>query len=365
MKSNGVAGRYRGFCVAVTLVFTVCIPLVRAQAPAPVYDRFVKVTPPADWVEKRSWELGSDRSLPFYSASSEAVVFVFGFDRPIYRTGFLEHLAKGDELKHRLEMELHNWPAEASRFYAMVSGGFAMSENRYAVTLGPTFRPAQIRYLGKTKVRSTQLELVEYRSEDEIGDALLKQLQLRPEFLRSHAQILFGQAVFPNRRGFTLIACRFSAQDDLDWITPLMASITALAKSDIPAADQADDLRDTLSDAAIYVTEKKFPEAAEKIKSALAIAPEDDNALTLESEIAFQKGDYKNAQLFAGRAAAINPHNDRAHFNLAMALWKSGERDDAVKEWETVQQLSVLYPQINDTLQQRKAELQPASTHPQ
>lgn len=360
MRTNAcLLRRLSGFACAI--IFVICVPGVRAQTPTPVYDRFMKITPPSDWVEKRSWELGDDRSLPFYSQSSEAVAFVFGFNRPLYRTGFLGHLAQGDELKRRLEIELHGWPAEASRFYTMVSTGFSVSKESNTITVGPTFRAAQIHYLGKTKAGKAQLELVEYRSQDEIGEDQLRQLQLRPEFLHSHAQILFGQAVFPNRRAYTLIACRFTTQDGTDWITPLVTGITPLTKSEVPAAEQADDLRDTISDAAAYIVSGKFSLAEEKIKSALAIAPEDDNALALKSEIAFQKGSYKDAQLFAGRAAAINPSNDRAHFNLGMALWKLGERGDAIKEWESVQQLSVLYPQINNTLQQRRSEIEPAS----
>jgi len=360
MKTNaGLASSLSRF--AFVVIFAVCLPVLHAQTPSPVYDRFMKVVPPADWVEKRPWELGDDRSLPFYSQPSEAVALIFGSNRPTYRTGFLEHLGQGDELKHRLEIELHAWPAEASRFYTMVSGGFAISKESNTVTVGPTFRPAQIHYLGKTKVGKAQLELVEYRSQDEINEAQLTQLQLRPEFLHSHAQILFGQAVFPNRRAFTLIACRFTTQDGTDWITPLLANTTPLVKSEVAAAEQADDLRDTISDAASYIASRKFNLAEEKLQSALAIAPEDDNALALKSEIAFQKGNYKDAQLFAGRAAAINPRNDRAHFNLGMALWKLGERRDAIKEWENVQQLSVLYPQITSTLQQRRADIEPAS----
>src|SRR5437868_1920211 len=46
---------------------------------APVlYDRYIKVKLPPDWVEKRSWELGDDRSLPLYNANLEAVAFIWG-----------------------------------------------------------------------------------------------------------------------------------------------------------------------------------------------------------------------------------------------------------------------------------------------
>src|SRR5947209_14964413 len=36
------------------------------ETPAILYDRYIKVKLPPDWVEKRSWELGDDRSLPLY-----------------------------------------------------------------------------------------------------------------------------------------------------------------------------------------------------------------------------------------------------------------------------------------------------------
>src|SRR5581483_11233879 len=133
MKTNaGLASSLSRF--AFVVIFAVCLPVLHAQTPSPVYDRFMKVVPPADWVEKRPWELGDDRSLPFYSQPSEAVALIFGSNRPTYRTGFLEHLGQGDELKHRLEIELHAWPAEASRFYTMVSGGFAISKESNTVT---------------------------------------------------------------------------------------------------------------------------------------------------------------------------------------------------------------------------------------
>src|SRR5579872_5628528 len=76
-----------------------------------LYDRYVKVTVPEGWQERRSWELGEDRSLPLYNSSNGAVVFVWGFDRPLYRHGYIESLAAGDRLSRRLEVDLSLWPA--------------------------------------------------------------------------------------------------------------------------------------------------------------------------------------------------------------------------------------------------------------
>src|SRR5206468_8440032 len=134
----------------------------------------------------------------------------------------------GDHLKRELEMDLSRWPAEASRYYSMVSGGFSVSTNQDVVTVGPSFKPAEIRYLGKLKVRGVELELVEYLSGAAVDEAFASQYKLPSELVGSRAQILFGQAKFSAGHGYTLIACRFTSKSDTDWIKPLLAHISAL-----------------------------------------------------------------------------------------------------------------------------------------
>ncbi|MGE5206280.1 MAG: hypothetical protein ACM3PW_11740, partial [Chlamydiota bacterium] len=136
-----------------------------------LYDRYIKLSVPSPWQEKRSWELGEDRSLPLYNPATEAVVFVWGFDRPLYRHGYIESLASGDRLSRRLEMDLSLWSAEASRYYAMVSGGFMMRTTAHAVTLGPSLKPGEAHYLGRTKVGRAELDVVQYVSDAKVDEA--------------------------------------------------------------------------------------------------------------------------------------------------------------------------------------------------
>src|SRR5690348_17576958 len=95
-------------------------------APSPqqvLYDRYIRVSIPSGWEEKRSWELGDDRSLPLYNPATESVLIVWGFDRPLYRSGYIESLASGNRLSGRMEMDLSLWSSEVLPYYDMIWGG--------------------------------------------------------------------------------------------------------------------------------------------------------------------------------------------------------------------------------------------------
>lgn len=321
-----------------------------------LYDRYIRVNVPAGWQEKRSWELGEDRSFPLYDPSSEAVVFLWGFDRPLYRSGYVESLAVGDRLTRRLEMDLSLWPAEAARFYAMVSGGFMMEASAHSVTVGPSLKPGEVRHLGEIKVGRAKLDVVQYVSRAKVDEAFAAKFKMRPQLLGSQAQILFGQATFGRGpQGYTVIACRFTSQpEDTAWLKSLLENIQPVSKADRQKGAAAEHLRDQLSHAAAVIQDQRYGPALALLHGVLQQDPQNDNALTLQGEALLHLGKVKEAETGLRQALAINPNNDRAHFLLGAVLWEENKRDQALAEWEVVQRLSPLYPQIEEVLVQKR-----------
>jgi hypothetical protein len=335
-----------------------------ADAPQVLYDRYIKVHVPADWQEKRSWELGEDRSLPLYNPSSGAVAFVWGFDRPLYRHGYIESLASGDRLSRRLEMDLSLWPAEAFRYYAMVSGGFMMRSTAHTVTVGPSLKPGEVRYLGRTKVGRADLDMVEYISDSKVDQAFAAKYKLPAEVVGSQAQILFGQATFGRAtHGYTLIACRFTTQpDDASWIRLLLQNVEPLGKGEQAKGAAAEHVRDALSHAAAVMEDHRYGPALAQIHSVLQLDPQNDNALMLQGEALLYQRKLADAEKALCQAVANNQNNDRAHFLLGAVLWEQKQNEQAMAEWKLVQRLSPLYPQIEEVLMQKRARHPIAAT---
>lgn len=332
--------------------------------PQVLYDRYIRVKLPAEWRERRSWELGDDRSLPLYNPSTEAVVFVWGFDRPLYRHGYIESLATGDRLSRRLEMDLSLWPAEASRYYAMVSGGFMMKTSGHTVTVGPTLKPGQVRYLGRSKVGRAELDVVEYISETKVDAAFAAKYKLSPDLVGSQAQILFGQATFGRApHGYTLIACRFNSQpEDTSWARDLLANVEPVGKSEQERAAAAEHMRDALSHAAAVIEDHRYAPALAQLHGILQQDPQNDNALMLQGQALLYQRKLADAEKSLRQAISINQNNDRAHFLLGAVLWEEKKHDQARAEWNLVQQMSPLYPQIEEVLLQKRMQHPVAAT---
>jgi Flp pilus assembly protein TadD len=334
------------------------------NTPQVLYDRYVRISLPAEWRERRSWELGDDRSLPLYNPSTEAVVFVWGFDRPLYRHGYIESLATGDRLSRRLEMDLSLWPAEASRYYAMVSGGYMMKTSGHTVTVGPSLNPGQVQYLGKLKAGRAELDVVEYISDAKVDQAFAAKYKMRPELIGSQAQILFGQATFGRApHGYTLIACRFSSQPaDISWARNLLQNIEPVGKSEQGKAAAAEHVRDELSHAAAVIDDHRYGPALSQLHAVLQREPQNDNALMLQGEALLYGRKLADAEKSLRQAVSVNQNNDRAHFLLGAVLWEQKKHDQARAEWSLVQQMSPLYPQIEEVLLQRRMQRPEAAT---
>ena len=337
------------------------------SAPLLLYDRYIRVNVPAEWQEKRSWELGEDRSLPLYNPSTEAVVFVWGFDRPLYRHGYIESLASGDRLSRRLEMDLSLWSAEASRYYAMVSGGFMMRTTAHAVTLGPSLKPGEVRYLGRMKAGRSELDLVEYISQTKVDEAFASKYKMRPELVGSRAQILFGQATFGHgTQGYTVIACRFINQDpDANWAQALLENVEPLDKEEREKGAVAERVRDELSHVAAVVQDHRYPLALAQLEAVLQQDHQNDNAFMLQGEALLHLQKLTEAEAALRQAVTVNQNNDRAHFLLGAVLWEEKKHDPATAEWKLVQRISPLYPQIEEVLLQKRALHPEAATEKQ
>ena len=336
------------------------VPATEAQvAPSPqqvLYDRYIRVSVPSGWEEKRSWELGDDRSLPLFNPATEAVVFVWGFDRPLYRSGYIESLASGDRLSRRLEMDLSLWSAEASRYYAMVSGGFMMKSSAHAVTVGPSLKPGEVHYLGKVKVGRAQLDVVEYISENKLDEAFAAKYRMAPGMVGGRAQILFGQATFGHGpQGYTLVACRFTDQpEDTKWVQALLENVEQLGKSERERGAAAERVRDELSHAAAIIQDHRYGPALALLEAVLQQDPQNDNAFMLQGEALLRLHKLAEAEKALRLAVTVNQNNDRAHFLLGAVLWEQKKHDEATAEWKLVQRISPLYPQIEEVLLQKR-----------
>jgi len=321
-----------------------------------LYDRYIRVGVPSGWEEKRSWELGDDRSLPLYNPANEAVVFVWGFDRPLYRSGYIESLASGDRLSRRLEMDLSLWSAEASRYYAMVSGGFMMKSSAHAVTLGPSLKPGEVHYLGKIKVGRAQLDAVEYISENKVDEAFATKYRMGPGMVGSRAQILLGQATFAHGpQGYTVVACRFTDQpEDTKWVQGLLENVEQLSKTEREKGAAAERIRDELSHAAAILQDHRYGPALALLDAVLQQDPQNDNAFMLQGEALLRLRKFAEAEKALRSAVTINQNNDRAHFLLGAVLWEEKKHDEATAEWKLVQRISPLYPQIEEVLLQKR-----------
>ena len=343
-------------------------PSAAQEQPAPaeqvLYDRYIKFSVPSPWQEKRSWELGEDRSLPLYNPATEAVVFVWGFDRPLYRHGYIESLASGDRLSRRLEMDLSLWSAEASRYYAMVSGGFMMRTSAHAVTLGPSLKPGEVHYLGRTKVGRAELDLVQYVSEAKVDETFATKYRMQPELVGSQAQILFGQATFGHgTRGYTVVACRFTTQpQDTSWVQPLLENLEPVGKAEREKGALAERVRDELSHAAAVIQDRRYGLALAQLQVVLQQGPQNDNAFMLQGEALLHLHKLDEAETALRKAVTLNPNNDRAHFLLGAVLWEEKKHDQAMAEWRVVQKISPLYPQIEEVLLQKRAQHPVAAT---
>lgn len=77
-------------------------------------------------------------------------------------------------------------------------------------------------------------------------------------------------------------------------------------------------------------------EALSDYDKALALVPDDPQALALDGYLRFRMGDSQSGERMLRRAVEVDPTNPWNHYNLALALWANGKRPDAIAEVEQV-----------------------------
>jgi tetratricopeptide (TPR) repeat protein len=96
--------------------------------------------------------------------------------------------------------------------------------------------------------------------------------------------------------------------------------------------------------ASVYLTsavnkaryQKQWKEALEDYDKALELDPDNPEALGLGGYLRFRMGDAESAVRMLRRAVDINPTNPWNHYNLALALWANGDKQDALVEVKKV-----------------------------
>jgi Flp pilus assembly protein TadD len=92
------------------------------------------------------------------------------------------------------------------------------------------------------------------------------------------------------------------------------------------------------------------------VQQALALAPQDENALDVEGAVFLQQHKLDQAEAILRKATTINPRHENALFNLGATLLYQGKTDEAATEFEAVRRLCPLYPQIDDILKSVKSQ---------
>jgi tetratricopeptide (TPR) repeat protein len=94
---------------------------------------------------------------------------------------------------------------------------------------------------------------------------------------------------------------------------------------------------------------------ASLLRKALAINPNDANALNNLGYNRYVKKDFKSAAGYYTRAIEIVPTHSLAHYNLAIVCVETGEYDRGIAEWRIAQKLGYrVYPSLLQELERRK-----------
>src|SRR5713226_3518388 len=82
--------------------------------------------------------------------------------------------------------------------------------------------------------------------------------------------------------------------------------------------------------------QKTWKEALADYDKAPALDPDNPEALGLAGYLTFRTGNTQSAARMLRRAVEVDPTNPWNHYNLALALWANGNKEDAVGEVELV-----------------------------
>lgn len=92
--------------------------------------------------------------------------------------------------------------------------------------------------------------------------------------------------------------------------------------------------------------ETHWKEALANYDEALALDPNNPEALGLAGYLRFRMGDTQPAEHLLHRAVEIDPTSAWSRYNLALVLWANGKKDDAVAEVEQVLKIDPSFKSI-------------------
>jgi tetratricopeptide (TPR) repeat protein len=92
--------------------------------------------------------------------------------------------------------------------------------------------------------------------------------------------------------------------------------------------------------------QKHWKEALADYDQALALDPNSAGALSLKGFLEFRMGDTQSAERLLRRAVEVDPTMPWHHYNLALALWANGKKQDAVAEVEQVLKIDPSFKSI-------------------
>lgn len=350
----GLGGQTLRVAGSLLFLFSLFIP-AQLSAQVVVYDPVVRITPPAGWVEKQSWEVVQGSALPFYNKQEEAVAFVLGYFSPLSDfNGFRRTVGFGST---SIPVPIDDWPAEAARFSAMASDTLSVRVghgNRALVGLSQ--KPGKYHYLGRRSLNGSILELAEWISKATLNDKAVRKLKLAPVFTKRRVHVVYGIAVFPETgTGYKFAAYRFaSLAEGTSWIEPLLASVAPVKVQEQQAAENAGRVRELVANAFTHINDKDFSKANDAIKKAMDLSPDNPNGAALKGAMLNYQKRSQEAEAVLRIAASKHPENEEVHFQLGVAFLSLGKRDEAIHEFEAVQQISPVYPDIDQILAKAK-----------
>jgi cytochrome c-type biogenesis protein CcmH/NrfG len=92
--------------------------------------------------------------------------------------------------------------------------------------------------------------------------------------------------------------------------------------------------------------QKQWKEALADYDEALALDPDNPEALGLAGYLRFRMGDTQSAERMLQRAVEVDPTSPWHHYNLALALWANGRKQQAIVEVEQVLKIDPSFKSI-------------------
>lgn len=110
-----------------------------------------------------------------------------------------------------------------------------------------------------------------------------------------------------------------------------------------------------------YLLRRKYSRAVKKYQEAIALYPRSDVAFGLMGYCYFKQGDESDALTALRKSIDLNPRNYLSRYNLVLALWAGGQKQDSMEELKTLLKVQRQYqaslkkdPQFSEIIQSKE-----------